>query len=82
MGIGLESIESIDIKEDESAEFTDEEDEDEDEEDEEWGLVDRMRLWRHDAMTQHLYETAVFWGDKVMNWTSKYNHALYSSVSK
>jgi hypothetical protein len=67
IGIGLTSIESIDFK-DETTEFTDEDEEDEEEEG--WGLVDRMRLWRHDAMTQHLYETAVFWGDKVMNWTS------------
>lgn len=66
IGIGLTSIESIDFK-DETTEFTDEDEEDEEEG---WGLVDRMRLWRHDAMTQHLYETAVFWGDKVMNWTS------------
>ena len=33
-------------------------------------IVDRFRLWRHDAMTQHLYETAIFWGDKVFTWTS------------
>lgn len=45
---------------------------DDDDEDEEWGIVDRMRLWRHDAMTQHLYETAIFWGDKVMGWTSEH----------
>jgi len=33
-------------------------------------MVDRMRLWRHDAMMQHLYETAAFWGDKILSWTS------------
>lgn len=60
---GQASIESIDPEE--SGEYTSDE-----EEDEEWGLVDRMRLWRHDAMSQHLYETAVFWGDKVLAWTS------------
>ena len=38
---------------------------------EQWGMVDRMRLWRHDAMMQHLYETAAFWGDKILSWTSK-----------
>ena len=44
---------------------------DEDEEyDREWGMVDRMRLWRHDAMLQHLYSTAAFWGDKILSWTS------------
>jgi anaphase-promoting complex subunit 6 len=42
-----------------------------DEEYAEWGMVDRMRLWRHDAMMQHLYDTAIFWGDKVLSWTSK-----------
>lgn len=36
----------------------------------EWGVVDRMRLWRHDALMQHLYETAAFWGDKILSWTS------------
>jgi len=40
----------------------------------EWGMVDRMRLWRHDALMQHLYETAAFWGDKILSWTSK--HAM------
>ena len=44
--------------------------EEEDEEDYEWTVVDRMRLWRHDALMQHLYETAAFWGDKVLSWTS------------
>jgi anaphase-promoting complex subunit 6 len=43
---------------------------DEGDEDFEWGMVDRMRLWRHDALMQHLYETAAFWGDKVLSWTS------------
>jgi anaphase-promoting complex subunit 6 len=43
---------------------------DEDDEDIEWGMVDRMRLWRHDALMQHLYDTAAFWGDKVLSWTS------------
>lgn len=37
---------------------------------EDWTIVDRMRLWRHDAIMQHLYETAAFWGDKVLSWTS------------
>ncbi|RUP01168.1 anaphase-promoting complex, cyclosome, subunit 3-domain-containing protein [Jimgerdemannia flammicorona] len=31
--------------------------------------ADRMRLWRHDALQQHLYETAAFWGDKVVALT-------------
>ena len=37
----------------------------------EWGMIDRMRSWRHDALMQHLYETAAFWGDKILSWTSK-----------
>jgi anaphase-promoting complex subunit 6 len=49
-----------------------ESDDDADDEDEyEWGMVDRMRLWRHDALMQHLYETAAFWGDKILTWTRK-----------
>jgi anaphase-promoting complex subunit 6 len=40
------------------------------EEGHEWDTVDRMRLWRHDALMQHLYETAAFWGDKLVSWTS------------
>ena len=43
---------------------------DEDEDHMEWGIVDRMRLWRHDALMQHLYDTAAFWGDKIVSWTS------------
>jgi anaphase-promoting complex subunit 6 len=37
-----------------------------------WTIVDRLRMWRHDAMMQHLYDTAIFWGDKVLTWTGKY----------
>jgi anaphase-promoting complex subunit 6 len=50
--------------------FQDSEDDADDESEYEWGIVDRMRLWRHDALMQHLYETAAFWGDKVLSWTS------------
>ncbi|KAI6035689.1 cell division control protein 16 [Pisolithus marmoratus] len=46
-------------------------------EDGEWGMVDRMRLWRHDALMQHLYETASFWGDKILSWTSDPNDAFW-----
>lgn len=38
-----------------------------------WGLISRMRAWRQDAIVQHLYQTAVFWGDKVFAWTSEYH---------
>jgi len=27
-------------------------------------VVDWMRLWRHDAVMRHLYETAAFWRDQ------------------
>lgn len=46
-------------------------------EDGEWGMVDRMRLWRHDALMQHLYETASFWGDKILSWTNDPNDAFW-----
>jgi anaphase-promoting complex subunit 6 len=49
----------------------DDEDDDEEQEEYEWDTVDRMRLWRHDALMQHLYETAAFWGDKIVSWTSR-----------
>ncbi|KAJ8586943.1 TPR-like protein [Rhizopogon salebrosus TDB-379] len=48
-----------------------------DNEDGEWGMVDRMRLWRHDALMQHLYETAAFWGDKILSWTNDPNDAFW-----
>lgn len=44
---------------------------DEQEDEVEWGIVDRMRLWRHDALMQHLFDSAAFWGDKILSWTSK-----------
>ncbi|KAE9408566.1 TPR-like protein [Gymnopus androsaceus JB14] len=40
-------------------------------------MVDRMRLWRHDALMQHLYETAAFWGDKIVSWTNDPNDAFW-----
>ncbi|CAK5268758.1 unnamed protein product [Mycena citricolor] len=52
-------------------------DEDEDDEDYEWKMVDRMRLWRHDALMQHLHETAAFWGDKIVSWTNDPNDAFW-----
>lgn len=50
--------------------FQDDADDEDDEEGHEWGIVDRMRLWRHDALMQHLYDSAAFWGDKIVSWTS------------
>jgi anaphase-promoting complex subunit 6 len=59
--------------------FQDSELEDDDEQEEyQWGMVDRMRLWRHDALMQHLYETAAFWGDKIVSWTSTCQDVLSS----
>lgn len=45
------------------------------EEERSWGMVDSMRIWRHDAMIQHLYETAAFWGDKILSWTGELDGA-------
>ncbi|WVO17769.1 hypothetical protein L204_105467 [Cryptococcus depauperatus] len=58
--------------------FGQEDDEEEQEEEEKsWSMVDSMRLWRHDAIMQHLYETAVFWGDKILSWTSDPSDAFW-----
>ena len=38
---------------------------------EDWTMVDRLRNWRNDAMTQHLYGTAEFWGGKVFGMTGE-----------
>lgn len=46
------------------------EDEDEDGEGS-WNMIDSMRLWRHDAIVQHRYDTAAFWGDKILTWTGE-----------
>lgn len=48
-----------------------EEDSDEDDEEVTWSMIDSMRLWRNDAIMQHLYETAAFWGDKILSWTGE-----------
>ncbi|KAF8072071.1 hypothetical protein FPV67DRAFT_1483779 [Lyophyllum atratum] len=57
--------------------FQESDDEADDESEYEWGMVDRMRLWRHDALMQHLYETAAFWGDKILTWTNDPNDAFW-----
>ncbi|KAK4700979.1 anaphase-promoting complex subunit 6, partial [Phenoliferia sp. Uapishka_3] len=44
---------------------------------EDWTLVDRMRNWRNDAMTQHLYSTANFWGSKIFGLTGNPNDAFW-----
>lgn len=47
----------------------DEREEEEEWVDPSWEMIARMRTWRHDAIHQHLYETAGFWGDKIFTWT-------------
>ncbi|SNX85666.1 related to anaphase control protein cut9 [Melanopsichium pennsylvanicum] len=40
----------------------------------------RLRRWRQDAMQQHLYETAIFWGTKILsleNTASAFNDAYH-----
>ncbi|GAA6002404.1 anaphase promoting complex subunit CDC16 [Rhodotorula paludigena] len=42
-----------------------------------WTMVDRMRNWRNDAMTQHLYDSAKFWGGKVLGMTGNADDAFW-----
>ena len=44
-------------------------------------MVQMMQLWRHDALSQHLYETAAFWGDKVLSLTGASLHSPLSAIS-
>lgn len=37
-----------------------------------WDMIDSMRIWRQDAMMHHLYETAAFWGSKILDWTGTF----------
>ncbi|KAF9994084.1 anaphase promoting complex subunit cdc16, partial [Entomortierella chlamydospora] len=41
--------------------------------------VDSMRAWRTDAMHQHMYRTAAFWGDKVLSITDDSNDVFWLS---
>lgn len=34
-------------------------------------LLEVMRNWREDAMKHHLYDTAIFWGDKILSLESE-----------
>jgi hypothetical protein len=54
-------------------EDTEDEDDENDADDMSWGMIDSMRLWRNDAIIQHLYETAAFWGDKILSWTGAFH---------
>ncbi|GAA6010469.1 hypothetical protein JCM11491_006953 [Sporobolomyces phaffii] len=42
-----------------------------------WTMIDRMRNWRNDAMTQHLYDSAKFWGGKVLGLTDNPDDAFW-----
>lgn len=42
-----------------------------------WTLIDRMRIWRNDALTQHLYTTAIFWSNKVFSRTKNPNDGFW-----
>ncbi len=46
-------------------------DDNDDDEESEWTMIDSMRIWRSDAMTHHLYETAAFWANKILDWTGE-----------
>lgn len=39
--------------------------------------IERMRLWRHDALVQHQHETAVYIGDKILALTNDPNDAFW-----
>ncbi|KAG0266487.1 anaphase promoting complex subunit cdc16 [Mortierella polycephala] len=39
--------------------------------------VDNMRIWRTDAMEQHMYKTAAYWGDKVLSITDDVNDVFW-----
>ncbi|KAF9930582.1 anaphase promoting complex subunit cdc16, partial [Modicella reniformis] len=41
--------------------------------------VDSMRAWRTDAMHQHMYKTAAYWGDKVLSITEDSNDVFWLS---
>jgi hypothetical protein len=51
--------------------------EEEEDVDPSWSMIARMRTWRHDAIHQHLYETAAFWGDKIFTWTGTQGQKAY-----
>lgn len=39
--------------------------------------ADKLRLWRHDALLQHHYDTAIYIGDKVLTMTNDPNDAFW-----
>ncbi|RKP10680.1 hypothetical protein THASP1DRAFT_11660, partial [Thamnocephalis sphaerospora] len=40
-------------------------------------MINRIRCWRQDAMQQHLYESAAFWGDKAMSMSGDPNDVFW-----
>lgn len=54
----------------------------EEQEGEGWTMIDRMRNWRNDAMTQHLYSTAGFWGGKVYALTGAFVRVLFVLIQR
>ena len=46
-----------------------------------WTLMDRMRIWRNDALNQHMYTTAIFWGSKVFTKTREPNDGFWLAQS-
>ncbi|GMG39431.1 unnamed protein product [Ambrosiozyma monospora] len=53
------------------------EDNDDDEGDMPMSQADKLRLWRHDALLQHHYNTAIYIGDKVLSLTNDPNDAFW-----
>lgn len=47
--------------------------------DRELDTVGSMRAWRTDAMHQHMYRTAAYWGDKVLSITDDSNDVFWLS---
>ncbi|RHZ52105.1 hypothetical protein Glove_465g33 [Diversispora epigaea] len=43
-------------------------------------LEEKVRLWRHDAYLRNLYETAAFWGNKVMTMTGDPNDMYWLAI--
>lgn len=39
--------------------------------------ADKLRLWRHDALLQHHYKTAIYIGDKILSLTNDPNDAFW-----
>lgn len=60
----------------------DEDDDDLMSEPESWTMLDSMRIWRQDAMTHHLYETAGFWANKILDWTGESGYLALADATR